>query len=234
MRAATGLSHDARSVRIVDNKVRAELIADLPHRWEIRDVAFHREDAVGDHPDRAGHFGVCPRFRELLPQRVEIVVAVDRLEEALFDDRRETHAVDDRRMVEFIGDDNVACLAERREDRLVRVPAARKGVRRFNAVELGDTRLERVVAVERAADEAHACRTRAVLANARDARLDDLRMIRETEVVVRAEARDFAVILQFDGRVHRTFDRLQVLELPALAKRLEDLLRARGEGWNGE
>ena len=132
-------------------------------------------------------------------------------------------------MIEFIGDDDVADFTQRWEDRFIRVPATREGVRGFAAVKLGDACFERSVTIESTADESHTRGARAVLAKTRNARFDDFGMIRETEIVVRAETQHFAAIRKAHRTIHRTFDRLQSLHLTVVAQRVKDGLRARGK-----
>src|SRR5690606_12669574 len=119
-----------------------------------------------------------------------------RLVQPLLDDGREPNAVNDRRVVQLVGNDDVAWLTERREDRLVRIPARGEGVRALHAVELGDRPLDRLVRLEGTADEAHARVAGAVSPQSPDPRLNDLGVIGETEVVVGAETGDVAILTE--------------------------------------
>ena len=47
--AAAGLPDDARAVRVVDDERRVVLARQLDDLGQLREVALHREDAVGDH-----------------------------------------------------------------------------------------------------------------------------------------------------------------------------------------
>ncbi len=229
VRATTGRAHDAGAVAVVDHELRVELVADRAECRQIADVALHAEDAVGDDPDLAGHVGVRLGGDKLLAQVVEIAVLVDTLVDALLDHRREPDAVDDRSVVELVGDDEIARLAERREDRFVRIPAAREGVRRLDTVELGDAILKTLVAVEGAADESHARGARAVATQSFEPGLDDFRMVGQAEIVVRAETDHLAMTTKLHGGTHGPLDRLQPLQLAGLRE-----MRERGGGAIGE
>ena len=129
-------------------------------------------------------------------------------------------------MVQFIADDQVTRFAQRWEDCLVSVPATCKGVRGLASVELCDLRLKCFVTLKRAADESDARGACTVAAQPFDARLNYLGVIGKTHVVVRAEARHFAVPTEFHRRAHRPLNRLQVFQLPRILERGENLLRA--------
>ncbi len=51
-RPATGLPHDAGAVRIVDDENRAVPLRQLHDLGQLREIALHREDAVGRDDDR--------------------------------------------------------------------------------------------------------------------------------------------------------------------------------------
>ena len=129
-------------------------------------------------------------------------------------------------MVQFIADDQVTRFAQRWEDRFVGVPATCEGVRGLASVELCDLRLKRFVTLKRAADESNARGAGAVATQSFDARLNHLGVIGKTHVVVGAEARHFAVTTEFHRGAHRALNRLQVLQLPRILERGENLLRA--------
>lgn len=226
VRTATSRAHHAGAVGVIDDEQRVELIAQRAHRREICDVAFHRENTIGHDPNRAGDFGILARVFEFHAQRGNIVVLVDRAKEPLLYHARESNAIDDRRVIEFIRDNEIARFAKCCKDRFVRIPTTREGVSSLATIERTQTRFERRVAIEVAADETHARRPRAVLAKTSDASFDDLRMIRKTEIVVRTEAQHFATVRKKNRAVHRALNRLQSLQLPVVRERVENVLRA--------
>lgn len=186
--ASSGFAHDAVAVGVVDAEVRAVFIAEFAECWEVGDVAFHGEDAVGDEPDLSGDFGVVLRFFERGFARVHVRVGVDAFLDAFLDDRGQAHGVHDARVVEGIGDDDVTRFADGREECFSRVPATDEGVGGLGPHELGDGFFEGVVRGEGAADEADGCGSRAVGSESFDSRVDDSGVVGESEVVVGAHA----------------------------------------------
>ena len=148
--AAAGVADDSGAVGVVDDERRVVLPHELDDLRQLREVALHREDAVGDH-ERA-----LPRFQrvELLAQGVHVGVLVDRLARGL----REPDRVDDRRVVQLVGEDHRVLVGQARNRGLVRVPARHVGERGLGADEIGELALQLEVRLERAADEAHATR----------------------------------------------------------------------------
>ena len=211
--AAAGVADDPGAVRVVHDERRVVLPHELDDLRQLREVALHREDAVGDH-ERA-----LPRFQrgELLAQGVHVGVLVDRLARGL----REPDRVDDRRVVQLVGEDHRVLVGQARDRGLVRVPARHVGERGLGADELGELALELEVRLERAADEAHGRRARAVLAEPLDPGLDHLRPVGEPEVVVRGEHEHLAAALHLDERPLRRAERVEALVGARLAQRVE-------------
>jgi hypothetical protein len=110
-------------VRIVDDEHRTELVAQRPDLRKSAEVAFHGEHAVGHHPQHAGHIRVGPRLRQDPTKIVHIGVLVHGLVDTLLDHGGKTHRIDDAGVVQRIGDDHVARIAERRKERLGCRPA---------------------------------------------------------------------------------------------------------------
>ena len=186
--AASGFAHDAVAVGVVDAEVCAVFIAELSQFWEVSDVAFHGEDAIGDEPDLSGDFGVVLCFFECGFARIHVRVGVDRFLDAFLDDRGEAHGVHDASMVEGVGDDDVSRLAHGWEERFGRVPAGDEGVGGFCSHELCNRFLKSMMGGEGAADEADGCGSGAVLLEGFDPRVDDIGVVGESEVVVGAHA----------------------------------------------
>ncbi len=120
--AAPAPAEHAARVRVVHAHHRVVPLRELEDVGQLRDVAFHREDAVGDDQSRA------PALR-LDEPRLEVRhvgVLVDR-RLALGDRLGEPDAVDDGRVVQLVGDDDVVLAEDRRRQALVRVPARHVG-----------------------------------------------------------------------------------------------------------
>jgi hypothetical protein len=127
---------------------RAVLVAQGAHLGQLRDAPVHREHAVGEYQHRARATGAG--FLQAAPQVIHVVVAVApaaRLAQA--------DAVDDGGVVQLVADHRVGFVQQRLEQAAVGVEGGgiEHGV--FGAHEGGDARLELLVQVLRAADEAH-------------------------------------------------------------------------------
>lgn len=186
--ASSCFAHDAVAVGVVYAEHGAVFVAEFAECWEVGDVAFHREDAVGDEPDLSGDFGVVLGAFECGFARFHIGVRVNCFLHAFLDDGGESHGVDDARMVKRVGDDDVSRLADGREERFGRVPATHEGVRGFSSHVLGDGLFKFMVGGEGAADEADGCGSGTVLLEGFDPGVDNLRVVGESEVVVGAHA----------------------------------------------
>ena len=102
-RAAAARAQRAGAVRLVDHHARVVAAGELDDLGQRRDVAVHREDAVGD-DQRAAAVGLAQAPREVL----DVAVVVD---EGLRPG--EPAAVDDRGVVERVGEDDVAAARQR-------------------------------------------------------------------------------------------------------------------------
>lgn len=215
VRASTQVAHDAVAVAVVDDEHRVELVAESSHRGKISDRAFHAEDAVGYDPDLTSDFFVgfrCFKRGAKAAFAFEAVVGVDGFVHALLDRCREANAVDDAGVVEFVADDDVARLAERRENSFVCGPRGDERVTRLGAHVLRDVLLEFPVRRKRAAYEADAGGACAVITQGFVARFDDFGVIGEAKIVVGAEAKHLlrlAVTYKLDLGVHGALDGLE-------------------------
>ncbi len=227
-RALARLAQHADAVRVVDDHDRPMPARELDDLGELREVALHREDAVRDDqlaraPRRGG---------EPVPQSVHVRVRVDDLRRR----PREPDGVDEARVVELVGEDDRRLVGEARDAGLVRVPARDVGERRLGARDVRERALEREVRLEGAADEAHGCGARPVAAKTLDSRLDDLRMPREPEVVVRREDDHLAAPLHLHDRPLRRLKGQELLVRARVAERVElaaELLVERGHRSSG-
>ena len=114
--ASSGFAHDAVGVGVVDDEEGVVFVAEFAEFREAGDVAFHGEDAVGDEPDLARHFGVVFGFFEDFLYGVHVGVFVDVFLDAFFDGGGEAHRINDAGVVEFVGDDDVAGFADGGEE----------------------------------------------------------------------------------------------------------------------
>ncbi len=113
-RAAAGLADEAGRVRVVDHHHRAVFLGEIADRVELREVAVHREHAVGrDHAQP-----LALRLLQRLFERVHVAVRI-----AMALGLAEADAVDDRGVVERVGDDRVLLAEQRLEEAAVRVEA---------------------------------------------------------------------------------------------------------------
>ena len=134
---------------------------------------------------------------------------------------REPHCVDDRRVVQLVADDHRVLVGERRDRRLVRVPARHVRERRVRRRELREIALELEMRLERPADEAHRRGAGAVALEPLDAGAHDVRMVGEAEVVVRREDDHLAAPAHAHDRALRRLERVEALVRPRLAQRVE-------------
>ena len=209
--AATGLADHPDPVRVVDDQRRLVLGGDRGQLGDRREVTLHAEYPVGD--DQAALDG------RRLTQRAAQVVRVGVLVDGLVRRARETHPVNDRRVVQAIGEDRRRPVAERVEQRGVRVPAGDVGQRRRCPAELGQVVLELYVGRELSADEAHRCGPGSVAGEPVGSRGDDVGVVRQAEVVVRAKADDLAASLDLDQRALRRVQDRNPLARARLAHR---------------
>ena len=163
---------------LVDHHQRVVLFRQSADPIERCGVAVHREYAVGD--DDAEPLGL--RLLQALLQFAHVGIGV-----AVTHGLAQTHAVDDRSMVQRIGDDGVLLRKERFEHAAVGVEAGGVENRVLRTEIVGDNLLQLLVDVLAAADEAH--RRHAVAAGIHCflRRLDQPRIVRQSEVIVGAE-----------------------------------------------
>ena len=125
-----------------------------------------------------------------LQPRFEIGHVVVGVAEAL--GLRQPHAVDDRGMVQRVGDDRVLLAEQRLEQAAIGVEAGAVEDRVLHAEEGGNLRLELLVLLLRAADEAHRGHAVAVAVERRLGRLAQFGAVGEAEIVVGAEIQHLA------------------------------------------
>ena len=179
-RAAAPGAHEADGMAVVDHDERPVALGQIADLAQRRDEAVHREDPVG-HDELEAR----PRGRGLGEPCVEVrhvavpVPKAPRLAQA--------DPVDDRGVVQLVADHGVLLAEEGLEDAAVCVEAGRVEDRVGGAEEGAQARLELLVDLERAADEADGGHAVAPALERGVRGGDHLGMVREPEVVVGAE-----------------------------------------------
>ncbi len=151
---------------------------------ERRDIAVHREDAVGD--DQRGT-RACAAQAPL--EVLGVAVAVhEHLRPA------EPAAVDDARVVELVGEDHLAGPAEGRDRARVRQVAGPEQQRGLGTLEIGEPFLERAVNGHRPRDQTRPPGSSAVAFRGVGGGCPDLGVVGESQVVVGAEEERLAAV----------------------------------------
>jgi hypothetical protein len=169
---------------VIDHHHRVVALGELADRVQLHQVAVHREHPVGGDQAAPVALGLLQNLLELGHVRVGIAEALG---------LAQSHAVDDRGVVELVGDDGVALAQDGLEEPSVGVEAGRVEDGVVGAVEARDRSLELLVQVLGAADEAHRGHPEAAHLERLLGGGDDLRVVRQAEVVVGAEVDDLAL-----------------------------------------
>ena len=184
----------AGPVRVVDHHPHVVAPRQLDDLLERRDVAVHREHAVG-HDQRAAAVGVAQPPREVL----DVAVAVDERLRA-----REPAAVDDRGVVELVGEHDLALARERRDRRRgSRGSPSRTGPALCVPLNDASPLLQPPVQRHVARHEPRRARADAPAHRGVRRRLAHARVVRQPEVVVRAQQQD-GLAVEDDARPLRT------------------------------
>ncbi len=181
--AAATRAHEADGVRVIDHDEGVVLFREVADGGEVGDEAVHREDAVAGDEAGAGAGGGAQLFLEI----GHVVVAV-----AMALGLAEAHAVDDRGVIQLVGNDRILGAEQRLEKAAIRIEAGAVEDGVFGAEELAELRLEQLVRLLRAADETHAGHPEAPAVERFVSGADDLGMIGESKIIVRAEIQDLA------------------------------------------
>ena len=137
-------------------------LGDLADAGQRRDVAVHREDAVGDDEDvavRAVRAAAGTRVAQHLLKAVDVAVREDgarRLGQA--------DAVDDRGVVELVADDQVALVGDGRDDAAVGGEARLERQHGLDVLEVCQAALELLEQLVSPGDRAHRARAHAEFA----------------------------------------------------------------------
>ena len=160
--------------------------ANLVHRC---DVAVHREHTVS--ADDAEPLGLS--LFEATLQIFHVGVRI-----TITDGFAKTHTVDNGRVVERVGDDSVFSGQQRLEDSAVGVET--RGVKNgvFSLEEFRDGFLKLLVEILSATDEAHGAHSKAPLVHRLLGGLDKSRGISQAQIVIGAEVKRLAAVLESD------------------------------------
>ncbi|MCU1555299.1 MAG: hypothetical protein JWM13_2785 [Arthrobacter sp.] len=184
-RSRTGGAQKAYGVGVIHHDQGVVLFGELADRFQRRQETVHGEDAVRDDDLPAGRILLGRGLDQLGLEVRHVLVGVA---EAL--GLAEPDAVDDRGVVQGVGDHGVLRAEEGLENAAVGVKATGEQDGVLRAEELRDTFLQGQVQVLGAADEAHAGHAEAPLVHRCLGGGDDLRVVREAQVVVGAEVQD--------------------------------------------
>ncbi len=175
--AAVFAKHTAR-MRIVDHHDRAVFLGERGQLGDASEIAVHREHAVGDQDLLL----IGGQLLHDLAGRVDVLVREH------FDRRlAQPAAVDDAGVIELVGNDHVVFGEHGGHGPGVGGEAALKHDDRLDVFELREPLLELDVHGHGSRDGANRARADAVLLHGVEGRLDELRMRREAEIVVRRQ-----------------------------------------------
>lgn len=176
---------DAYAVGLVDHHGGVVLLCQLHYLVDMRHVAFHGEDGVGD--DELDGVGLAAL--ELLLEAVHVVVAVlEVVGEA------EAAAFDDGGVVLLVEDDVVLSAGEGGDNAEVDAEAGGVDHGVFLAHVLGQARLELLVNLEGAVEEGGACHAGAELACGLNGGLYHLGVVGQAHIAVGTEHEDLAAV----------------------------------------
>src|SRR6059036_503078 len=222
--AAARLPENAGRVGVIDGEHRVVLPGQRDEIGQLRDIALHREDAVGEDQLPSRLAGGA----QLLFEVGHVGVLVDR-GLALGDRFGEANRVDDRRVVQLVGDDDVWLAEDGGAEPFVGVPAADVGQRRLAADETRQRVLELAMHGERPANEAHRRGAGAPALERVPARLHDVGDGTQAEVVVGGEDDDFAASFHPHARPLRGVEVIEPLVDALLLELRELVLQLRDE-----
>src|SRR6516165_6477128 len=182
--AAARRTHEAGGVRVIDHHQRVVAFGEVTDLAQLRDEPVHREHAVARDEPGARPGRLFEALLELRHVAVGVAVAL-RLAQA--------DAVDDARVVEGIGDHGIALIEKRFEQPAVGIEA--RGIQdHILAAEVTrQARLQRLVNLLRATDEAHRGHAVTELIERTRCRGAHPGVVREAKVVVGAEVDDIAI-----------------------------------------
>ena len=200
--AVTRLAYNACRVALVNHYHCVVLLGKFINLVKRAYIAVHREHTVGSDDAEA----LCLSCYQLLLQVIHVAVLI-----TVAHRLAQTHAVDDGRVVQRIGDDGILFRQQRFEKTTVGVKTSgiEDGV--FGAEEIGDDAFQLLVRVLRAADKPHRSHAVTAFVHAVFGGLNKFRVVRQTQVVVRAEVYHILTALYLNARRLRSDDYAFVL-----------------------
>src|SRR2546426_8129268 len=195
--AAASIAENALAVRVVDVDHGAEFLTDPRDVPDRRDVAVHREHAIGADEDL---LRPTVDFFEGPLEIPDVAMSVDHALRL-----RQADAVDDASVVQLVRQDRIPFSGELRDESRVPREAAHEEQRRLPTFEAGDPPLEFLVEIHVARDRPDAPTPGAVGLDGLPSGPLDLRMVREVQVVVRTE-HDHALAVHHAPRRRRSLE----------------------------
>ena len=203
-RTAAGIAKEAGTVALVDVHHGVVLLRQRSDLVEFRDEAVHREGAIG-----ADQLGARASRVGGLQLRFQIGHVAIGIAEAF--GLAQADAVDDRGVVQRVGDHGVFLAQQRLEQATVGIEAGGVEDGVLGTEERGDLRLQLLVQILRAANEAHAGHAETVCVQRVLGRLDHLGVVGQAKVVVGTEVQHLAAAFQLDlGGLWRGDDALRL------------------------
>ncbi len=202
---------ESNGMRVVDHNHRIVLVGQLANGRQVGNRSIHGENSIGCDQSE-------PRSFCLLKFAAEIVHGIVLVAQSL--SFAQPDAIDDAGVVEFIGDDCIFGSEDRFKESAVGVPAGVVEDRIFLANELADLGLEVFMDRLRAADEADRSQSISPAVERIGGGLTNARMLRESEIVIRAKIEIWSTISQRDHRPLGRIDHPFGLESACFAHRL--------------
>ena len=191
--AASLRAQHAKTVRVIDDQPGVETLGQRQQRGQVGHIAVHAEDGVGDDQlDRRG------AGRQLTFQHGEVFMRVTL--QRRFGQQR---AIDQRGVVQFVGKNRRARVAQRRQQRQVRHKAGaeirRLRVRNARREPRGQFVFERRVGQRMAADQMRRAAARAVTLRAFGQRGYRRRVVRQPQIIVAAKRQQLTLGAAVEG-----------------------------------
>ena len=190
-RAATGLAHHGRAVRVIHDEIGAVTVAKLADPIQRRQVAVHRVNPFDGHENLPMRTPLARhgRLKQSLQMRA-IVVAKTLCAElgappfgAQVRDGQ-PDAVIEARVIELIIKQHVAFAEQAVDPAQIGLESAREKHRVFAALELGQTTLKLTVNPAHAVEQRRSAHARAEFVDGAFDRILDVRMVGQAEIIV--------------------------------------------------
>ncbi len=177
-------SEKAAGVGLVRHQQRVVLRAERGEPRQIRGVAIHAEDRIGDDEGEASRIRDPPRGH-LRVQVTEVQVPIDLHDRALR--LRQAAAIHERRVVQRVGEDRIPRAGERGQERGVGLEPGVEEQRGLRALPLRQLGLEQIVKGRAAPQQARRARARAVGSRGVGRGVGEAGVFPQAQVVVGAE-----------------------------------------------